>query len=894
MTQLFQILDADYIYDNQNNPVVRLFGRDELGNSVCCLVPNFKPYFYIKISGNLAEISQEIKNKFSEYVSDIEIVERYEPIGYQTSKKKMLKLIIKDPKTVPVIRDEIKKMNRVQEIYETDILFRNRFLIDNEIGGMQWVQASDLDPLLRNGFKSCDFSEAPYTYPYTFITNKLEKCNILKNSLLKYLAFDIECLLTEGGMPSPDKSPIIMISLAFEPSLKEYKTMVLVSKEVDSEYIEEDVITFSSEEEMLRFFFDLIKRYDPDVIIGYNSNEFDFPYIVERAKILNIDPNIGRDDKRGLYVKKIANKTQVSVTGRIVVDMLPLIRRGFSLKQYDLRTVSKQLLNLEKFDIAPKEMEEYWNSDGEKFKKFIDYARRDSELALKLLLDLKILDKYIALSKVSGALLQDILDGGQTGMVENLLLREFKKHNRLIPPKPASKESEDRYEHRDELKGGAVLEPKRGLLENIVILDYKSLYPTITISHNLCYTTVVTNDKEIIGIPKREIIKPPSGGKFVSANIFRGIVPKILEDLLNRRMETKKKMKTATEEEYRILDAIQLALKILLNSIYGYSGYARARLYSLTLANAITSFGRENLLNTQKLIEQEIKNIDGFDLEVVAGDTDSVFIKLSNQNGVSLDKAEKIGKSISEIVTKKLPKPMELEFEAIAKRAIFIAKKRYALWKYEKKNDDWIDKIEVKGMETIRRDWCELTSKTLNKVLEIVLKEGSVENAIKHVQEVVNSIRNIEVQKDKDNIIEDLIITRKYTKKADSYKNKQPHITVVEKLKKRGAPLPSIGDRVPYVIIEGNNLLVERAEDPTYVKENKIPLDVDYYIKKQILPPVERILKEFGVDFEVLNYDESQKSIFEFKGSKDNKKEFERKNSKPKKTKKRQKSLFDY
>lgn len=887
MTQLFQILDADYIYDNQNNLVVRLFGRNELGNSVCCLIPNFKPYFYIKISGNLAKISQEIKNKFSEYVSDIEIVERYEPIGYQTSKKKMLKLIIKDPKTVPVIRDEIKKEQGVQEIYETDILFRNRFLIDNEIGGMQWVQSKE-------------FSEAPYTYttPYTFISNKLEKCNILKNCLLKYLAFDIECLLTEGGMPSPDKSPIIMISLAFEPSLKEYKTMVLVSKEVDSEYIEEDVITFSSEDEMLRFFFDLVKEYDPDVITGYNSSEFDFPYLVERAKILNLDPNIGRDnsDKRGLYVKKIANRTQVSVKGRIVVDLLPLIRREFSLKQYDLRTVSKQLLNLEKVDIAPKEMEEYWNSEGEKFKKFIDYARRDSELAQRLLLDLKILDKYIALSKVSGALLQDILEGGQTGMVENLLLREFKKHNRLIPPKPASKESEERYEHRDELKGGAVLEPKRGLLENVVILDYKSLYPTITISHNLCYTTVVTNDKEIIGISTADIIKPPSGGKFVSANIFPGIVPKILEDLLNRRMETKKKMKISgiNEEEYRILDAIQLALKILLNSIYGYSGYARARLYSLTLANAITSFGRENLLRTQKLIEDEIKNIDGFDLEVVAGDTDSVFIKLfsSKENGVSLDKAEIIGKSISKIVTKKLPKPMELEFEAIAKRAIFIAKKRYALWKYSRRgiNDNWIDKIEVKGMETIRRDWCELTSKTLNKVLEIVLKEGSVENAIKHVQEVVNSIRNLVVQKDKDNIIEDLIITRKYTKKADSYKNKQPHITVVEKLKKRGAPLPSIGDRVPYVIIEGNNLLVERAEDPTYVKENKIPLDVDYYIKKQILPPVERILKEFGVDFEVLNYDESQKSIFEFKPQ-INKKEFERKKSKPKK---HQKSLVDY
>lgn len=462
-------------------------------------------------------------------------------------------------------------------------------------------------------------------------------------------------------------------------------------------------------------------------------------------------------------------------------------------------------------------------------------------------------------------------------MVENLLLREYRKHDRVMSAKPSEEMSDGRFDEGEELAGGEVLEPKKGLLENIVILDYKSLYPTIMMAHNLCYTTVVVKDRP------DKVFKAPSGGEFASGEVIKGIVPAILEELLDRRQATREKMKGADEEEYRVLDATQLALKILLNSFYGYSGYARARLYSLTLASAVTSFGRQNILRTKTLIEDEIKEIilrDGgaftrgegkegrtVGLSVVYGDTDSVFVNLLDKD-ITFNDAELIGRMIAKTVTSSLQRPMELVFDSFARRAIFIAKKRYAVLLLEKSPDGMREKIRVKGMETVRRDWCELTTKTMEKVLELVLKEGKVDDAVELVRNTIDSIREIDASKNPQ-LFEELVLTRQYTKKPENYKSRQPHITVVDKLKSRGI-IANVGERIPFVILAGKGLFVERAEDPDYAREKKLPLDVDYYINKQILPPVERILADFGEQGEKLRAmkekknQKGQRSLFEF------------------------------
>ena len=884
----FQILDADYeIVDSR--PVIRLFGRGADGKSVCCFVPDFEPYFYLKASGDLHAVARLIKDTF-EQVKKVEIIEKFEPVGYQKTKTKMLRITTSLPRDVPEIRDEVLKIQDVLkaegdwQVYESDILFRNRFLIDRDLGGMVWISAEGkpVDPAryLRAGSAGNSRCEK-FACDTSILGSELKRVENLTIAPLKYLSFDIECLPLDGGMPSPDVSPIIMISFSFEPAYKGHKTLILLAKPADG--MNGDVLPCKDETDMLNRFFEIICEYDPDIVAGYNHQDFDIPYITDRVKALNakgenINPVVGRDGSHIGY-RRFGLITRTEVKGRVVVDALPLVRRAFSLKQYTLRAVSKELLSREKLDVPPLEMEEHWNDSGEKFLKFVDYARRDAELALELVLNLRLLDKYIALAQVSGSLLQEIVDGDQTSMVETLLLREFGLRDRVILPKPGDELSAERYDMSSDLKGGEVLEPKKGLLENVLILDYKSLYPTIMMAHNLCYTTVVTKDR-----PDGEAIKPPSGGEFVPPEVYRGIVPSILEDLLNQRGETKKRMRlTSDKNEYRVLDATQLAIKILLNSFYGYSGYARARLYSLTLANAVTSFGRSNILNTRDLINNDIGKIvlrDSaalfleeageispqdrvIDLSVAYGDTDSVFVHCRSEGDLSLEDVSLVGNRLSQIVSASLPDPMELEFEAIAKRALLIAKKRYALWLFEPRNSGWENKIKVKGMETVRRDWCELTSITLNEVLKLVLIKGDVDGAVEHVRNVVSDVRNLDPGKDAG-IIEKLVLTRTLTRRTDSYKNKQPHLTVAENLKKRTGVMPSIGTRIPFVIVAGKGLFVDRAEDPDYVREHNVPLDVDYYVKKQILPPVERILEVFGVNVSSLDFDSKQKGLFDF------------------------------
>lgn len=885
-------MDADYevIYDS--NPVIRLFGRGADGKSVCCFVPGFEPYFYLKASGDLHAVARLIKETFAQ-VKKVEIVEKFEPIGYQKTKKEMLKITTHLPRDVPEIRDDILKLQEVMraegkwEVYETDILFRNRFLIDKNLGGMVWLSAegAPVDPVkyFRGGNSGSSRCEN-FACDSSILASGFKKIENFTIAPLKYLSFDIECLPLDGGMPSPDVSPIIMISFSFEPEYRGHKTLVLLAK--PAEGINSDVLPCKDETEMLNRFFEIFCEYDPDIVAGYNHQDFDIPYITDRVRALAaqgkaINPVVGRDGSKIGY-RRFGLLTRTEIKGRVVVDALPLVRRAFSLKQYTLRAVSKELLNREKLDVPPLEMEEYWFDTGEKFRKFVDYARGDAELALELILNLRLLDKYIALAQVSGSLLQEIVDGGQTSMVETLLLREFGRRDRVLLPKPDDEVSAERYEMSSDLKGGEVLEPKKGLLENVIILDYKSLYPTIMMAHNLCYSTVVTGDR-----PDGATIKPPSGGEFVPPDVYKGIVPSILEDLLNQRSLTKKRMRsTSDENEYRVLDATQLAVKILLNSFYGYSGYARARLYNLTLANAVTSFGRSNILNTRDIINtigkivlrngaalllEEAGELSPHDkvveLSVAYGDTDSVFVHCQSTEDLSLEEVSLVGNRLSNIVSASLPDPMELEFESIAKRALLIAKKRYALWLFEPRNSGWEDKIKVKGMETVRRDWCELTSVTLNRVLELVLKEGDVDRAVEHVRKVVNDVRNLDPAKDSQ-IIESLILTRTLTRKLESYKNKQPHLTVAEKLKERTGVMPSIGTRIPFIITAGKGLFVDRAEDPDYVREHNIPIDVDYYIKKQILPPVERILEVLGVKLSSLDFDSKQKGLFDFEAKK--------------------------
>ncbi|HDD72678.1 MAG TPA: DNA polymerase elongation subunit, partial [Candidatus Aenigmarchaeota archaeon] len=510
-----------------------------------------------------------------------------------------------------------------------------------------------------------------------------------------------------------------------------------------------------------------------------------------------------------------------------------------------LDSVANKLLGERKMSVKHSEIEKLWNGDSRGLEKLVNYCLKDSILAMNLVLKLNLLDKYIALSKVSGTLLQDTLSGGETSRIENFLLQEFNKEGFVFPCKPEQVEVEKRERVRKtELKGGFVLEPKKGLHNNVIVLDFKSMYPSIIRTYNICPTTLIKNTDV------KNAIETPSGARFVPRDVREGIIPKILEKLMKERQIAKKKLAKETDPiKKRVYFSKQWALKIMANAFYGYLGYARARIYDLSIANAVTSLGREIIQKTKAIIERE------YGYTVVYGDTDSVMVKVQEED---MDKIREIGNRLSREITERLPGVMELEFEKVFKRFLPLTKKRYAAWKFEPKDDGWRESIEMKGIETVRRDWCELVGDTMKNIIDIILKKNDVKGAMKYFNEIVKKLvrGDIDIQK--------LVITKTMTKTPKTYAGMQPHIELVKKIQARNpGEAPGIGDRVGYVIIKGLGLLSKRAEDPNYVIEKGLEIDSRYYIDNQLLPPLERIFGALNISKSELLGNGKQMGIFE-------------------------------
>lgn len=816
----FQLIDCDYVVVD-NTPIVRVFGKTEAGKSICTFYEGYNPYFYI-VPKDKDSITKHLNKEFKQLVTDIAETERLLPIGFTTNKTKLLKITATDPSQVPLIRDSLLTHGLVNNVYEADILFKNRFMADMGLNGMDWYEVTG-DSIGTNTVKTEVLIKA----------KEFKKIHAKKNMEFQYMCIDIEIGMAVEGIPNATKDPISMISLSFYPEFRDKKSLVLVSKHVEKTG---DVLSFKDEKNMLEGFLKVLDSFDPDFITGYNINGFDMPYILTRLSENKLPRALGRDKNKQSISRKFGIKSRTSLVGRVVVDVYELVKESIGkgilrLKRYGLGDVSRELLGMDKVDISHGEISKHWNGTKEQLEKLINYARVDSVLALKLLLDKNMVDKFIELSKVSGLLLQDALDGGEGTRVENILLREFNREGYVLPTKPSTSEILKRRLQKESkgLKGALVLDPKIGLQTNCVVyLDFKSMYPSIFISYNICPTTLCIADVDA------ETVETPDHTKFVSTNVRAGIIPRIVRKLIQERDVVRSQMKAESNIAIkRILDAKQLALKYVTNSFYGYTGYVLARVYLLEIANAITSCGRYLIQVTKNTAEM------GNEYTVIYGDTDSIMVdtKVSDT-----DKAMEIGKKIEIEINNRLKGIVEVKIENIFKSLLILAKKRYAGISIEQSNGEVKESIVMKGIETVRRDWCDLTSETLFSALEIILKEQSPKKAVEYVKGILSKLERNEIP------IEKLVITKSISKPLRDYKGVQPHIEVVKKIRKRNpTEAPGIGDRVGFVIIHGPQLMSERAEDPNYVEQHGLKIDSKYYIESQILPPLERVFDAIGI-----------------------------------------------
>ncbi len=325
----------------------------------------------------------------------------------------------------------------------------------------------------------------------------------------------------------------------------------------------------------------------------------------------------------------------------------------------------------------------------------------------------------------------------------------------------------------------------------------------------------------------------------------------ILEELLAARKQAKEDLKLAKDPEMKaVLDGRQLALKISANSVYGFTGAQIGQLPCLEISSSVTSFGREMINTTKEKVEEHYSKENGFkeDAKVIYGDTDSVMVKFGVK---SLEEAMKLGKEASEIITKNFRRPIKLEFEKVYYPYLLMNKKRYAglIWtKLEK-----FDKIDTKGFEAVRRDVCGLVKETMNQILNKILVERNVKGAIEYIKDSISNLLMNKID------ISLLVISKTISKKTDegddsntkktkknTYTQKQAHVELAEKMKKRDeGNAPSIGDRVQYVIIKGakGSQQYQNAEDPQVVLEKDLCIDTNYYLNNQLKKPLLRVFK---------------------------------------------------
>jgi len=530
----------------------------------------------------------------------------------------------------------------------------------------------------------------------------------------------------------------------------------------------------------------------------------------------------------------VRESKDVTIEGRVQFDLLQAMQRDYKLSSYSLNSVSAHFLGEQKEDVHHSIISDLQNGNSETRRRLAVYCLKDAYLPQRLLDKLMYIYNYVEMARVTGVPISFLLSRGQSIKVLSQLLRKAKQKNLVIPNIKGQGSGQDTFE------GATVLEARAGFYEKpIATLDFASLYPSIMMAYNLCYCTLVPpEDARKLNLPPESLNKTPSGEIFVKPELQKGILPEILEELLAARKRAKADLKEAKDPlERAVLDGRQLALKVSANSVYGFTGATVGQLPCLEISSSVTSYGRQMIEHTKKLVEDKFTTVGGYEhnAEVIYGDTDSVMV----QFGVStVEDAMKLGREAADYISGTFTKPIKLEFEKVYFPYLLISKKRYAglYWT----NPEKFDKMDAKGIETVRRDNCLLVKNLVTECLHKILVDRDVPGAVQYVKNTISDLLMNRVD------LSLLVITKGLTKTGEDYAVKAAHVELAERMRKRDpATAPTVGDRVPYVIIKAAKgaKAYEKSEDPIYVLDNNIPIDPQYYLENQISKPLLRIFE---------------------------------------------------
>ena len=600
---------------------IYLFGVTKEGYSVCLEVNDFEPYFYVKVPGHWTEsecrgLVQKIKKalwKRSKHLVGHKLVKRKDAYGFNNQKEfKFLRLIFNNKRVCTSVQYMLKKPIEGHEtmrfsIYDSNIDPMLVFMHVSNITASGWVKVSS-KKLTENTLSRCQYN---YSCHWKDV-NPMDESSIPP---LVTLSFDLECYSSDGSFPNPDRldNRIIQIGSSIQRfgEDKIYKHIIVLGS-CDS-VPGATLVVVKTEKELIEEWIRLLQRVDPDQLIGYNIDDFDWTFLWKRAEkqecIDSIINGIGRLDHQQATFNEDklesnaygANSFNYIVTvGVGQIDLLHWFRKNTKLDQYNLDFVSHKFLGENKRPVTPQEIFSMGGPNGDAKSRSVvaDYCVQDTALPLRLMDNRCMMPNLIEMSRVTYTPFTWLIMRGEQIKVYSQLSRELRKRKFVLPGKIIQQASE--------FEGATVLDAEKGAyFEPVSGLDFASLYPSIMIAHNLCPTTWVRLPKYqgIEGVEYKQFRWGINDHWFVQNK--EGIVPGILSRLWEERKKVKRKM--AAEKDTRlkaILNGKQLAIKVSMNSIYGFFGVKSGIFPCQPISSTVTYIGRTMIEHSKKCAEK--------------------------------------------------------------------------------------------------------------------------------------------------------------------------------------------------------------------------------------------------------------------------------------------------
>ncbi len=669
--------------------------------------------------------------------------------------------------------------------YENDIRLTERYLMERFVYGS--VQFSGK----KSSFGFYTIIQQARLKPSVYVPN------------FKVLSLDIECSehgdLYSIGLAANDFQRVLMIGQP-QPESPAWITWVADEKRLLQEFVKH------------------VKQYDPDIFVGWSIVNFDFRLLIKRAEKHNIQLALGRDGEpiKWRDARGEVNQGYVSMSGRIVVDGIDALKSAtYQFDSYSLEFVSQAFLGKGK---QTEDVDNRLDEINHNFKynkvKLAKYNLQDCILVIEIFEKTKLLQFLTLRSQITGIELDRV--GGSVASFLNLYLPKLHRAGYVSPNRPLDGGLAS--------PGGYVMNSMPGLYRHVLVLDFKSLYPSI----------IRTFKIDPLGLIEG-LISPENGIPGYKGAIFsrkKHFLPDIITSLWKQRDKAKKDNDQPRSQ----------AIKILMNSFYGVLGSGGCPFYDTRLASSITLRGHDIMQTTAKWIKEAGYN-------VIYGDTDSTFVWLDGS--YSNEQVREIGVLLQDEINAKwtnliaesyqLQSHLEIEFEVHFSRFLMPtirgsklgSKKRYA----GLKSDSSGDELVFKGLETVRSDWTPLAKSFQYTLYSMIFSDKDVKE---YIQKVIADTRS--------GLCDDSLIYRKrLRRKLDKYvKNVPPHVKAA---RIADAKNHALGKKLQYQYKGWISYVITlNGPEPVEYMESKI--DYDHYIEKQIRPIAEGILPFVGLSFE--------------------------------------------